>query len=107
LHPDVVPLPLGADAERTDNWETNDGVTSRLVWSLPNPNVQQFSHDVRIVVSQRLDGSIIIDDPTEEPLVYVDGQDYSLVRARILACALIQAADLADRWASEIGGLVR
>jgi hypothetical protein len=96
-----VALPIGADPERIDNWETDDGVTSRLVWSLPDPRTQRFSHDVRIVVSQLLDGSIITDDATEEPLVYVDGEDYSLAHARILALALIEATELADRWAAK------
>jgi len=99
--PADVPLPDGADREDIDDWQTDDGVTSRLVWSLPDPNPQQFGCDVRVVACQRVDGSIITDGPHAETLVYVDDEDYSLAHARILAQALIEAVDLADRWAGK------
>jgi hypothetical protein len=96
-----VPLPVGADPENVDHWETSDGVTSRLVWSLPDPYPQEFQCDVRVVATQRFDGSIIIGDPVEEPLIYVDGVDFTVRQARTLATALINAVDLVGKWASK------
>lgn len=94
-----VPLPAGADPDNVDNWELDSGKTSRLVWSRPNPYAQNFKCDVRLVASQRPDGTIITGDPVEEPLVYVDGQDFSLSQARTLSLALAQAVALAQQWA--------
>lgn len=102
-----VPRPAGADYDRTciDNWETSDGRPYRLVWSRPLPidnawvvPVPGFADtDVRVVVTQFLDGSIatIGDDA---PLVYVGGDDYTPESARALGAAIIAAADLAEQW---------
>lgn len=101
-----VALPPGADPEHTDNWETDNGVTSRLVWSLPDPLLKSTcEHDVRVVASQRLDGSIIVGVPSEVPLVYLDGQDYSLEQARMLARAMLAAVALADEWTGETAAI--
>lgn len=93
-----VALPPGADPEHTDNWETDDGVTSRLVWSLPDPEVKSACrHEVRVVASQRLDGSIMV-ETHDAPLVYLGGQDYSLEQALVLSRALIAAVARANEW---------
>ena len=96
-----VALPAGADPTHVDNWETDNGVTSRLVWSTPHPLPSQFSCDVRVVASQRTDGSIITGEPHEEPLFYLDGQDFTLAQARMLAQALSAVVNLAEGWATK------
>jgi hypothetical protein len=95
---EVAPPP-GADPERVDNWETNDGVTSRLVWS--HAEVLTNGFDIRLVASQRLDGSIITDDPSEVPLVYIGGDDYSLDDARLVVRAILEIVKLADEWVAK------
>jgi hypothetical protein len=98
-----VALPPDADPENIDNWETgSDSVTSRLVWSTPMTLAEGVDADVRIVASQRPDGSVIVDD-SEGPCIYVDDNDYTVREAREIARALIQAADLADQWAGVPG----
>ena len=102
--PTDVPLPIGADPENVDKFETDEGVTSRLIWSIPDPHIHidvrtSTSCDLRIVASQLLDGSIVGEDnDTDCPLVYVDGVDYTLTQARDLVVALRNAVSLAERW---------
>ena len=102
--PDVA-LPVGADPENTDSWDTFRGVTSRLVWSKPEPLPEHLaSYDIRLVAEQHLDGTIldaaIADDIMHEgPLVYIGGDAYSPADARLIAHALTAVADLAESWA--------
>lgn len=98
-----VPLPSGADPE-VDNWEAcEDGFVYRLVWSTPVPLPETLAvahNDIRVVCTQLPDGLIVTDDPTREgPFVYFGNQDYRAEDIRVLAQALLTAADLADQWA--------
>ncbi|MBI5339026.1 MAG: hypothetical protein HZB45_15200 [Mycolicibacterium rufum] len=97
-----VTRPEGADPEALDDWSTHEGVTSRLIWSTPEqlPASLADSFDVRVVASQRVDGSIIAGDPGEGPFVYVANSNLWPDDARGFAAALTRAADLADRWAA-------
>jgi hypothetical protein len=101
-----VPLPTGADPENVDDWQTDDGVTSRLVWSQREPLPDHLAHDVLVVASQLTDGSIVSGNALEGPFVYCSGEDYSVADARAIAQALMNAADLADRWTSSAKGAV-
>lgn len=95
---DVAPPP-NADLENIDNWEVDGTTTGRLVWSKPMPLPDSLSaSDVRIVATQRPDGSIVAGNDIECPMVYVGGDDYSITEVRELVQALTAAADLADRW---------
>ncbi len=100
--PTDPPLPHGADPDQVEDWETEKSgestTTSRLVWSTPILP-EQAGVGVCVVASQRPDGSIIAEDDIEGPLIYVGNDDYTLGDARMLATALVQAADLADQWA--------
>lgn len=99
--PTDVPLPAGADPDNVDNWEMDNGVTSRLVWSIPDAAAQEFNCDVRLVASQRTDGTIIFGNPADEPLVYIDGSDYTLNQAATLTLALFDAIRLAGNWGAK------
>jgi hypothetical protein len=57
------------------------------------------NYDIRVVASQSPDGAVIVDS-VEGPFVDLDGETHSPDSARLLAGALIAAADLADQWAA-------
>ncbi|WP_198344114.1 hypothetical protein [Mycobacterium dioxanotrophicus] len=57
------------------------------------------TNDIRVVVVQRADGTIINVKGDDEPLVYHGCFDYTTEDARTVARALLEAADLADTWA--------
>ncbi len=72
---------------------------TRLVWSTPMPLPEHLSsYDIRLVATQRPDGTIVSDDAAEGPLVYIGGDDYTPGDVRVIATALLTAADLADKW---------
>ena len=91
-------LPPGAD-HASDDWETHDGVTQRLVWSTPMALPDHLrSYDIRVVVTQIADGTLVNNHGDDQPLVYFCAEDYLPADARLIAQALIGAADLADVW---------
>lgn len=98
---DVAPPP-GADLTWIDEWAPHDDTLYRLVWSKAvggwSKPVPGFSdEDVRVVVTQFADGSIGASGD-DAPLVYCGQDDYTPTEARLLAKALVAAADLADEW---------
>jgi hypothetical protein len=98
-HATEVALPAGADTE-SDDWYTDEGVTQRLVWSRPMPLPEHLAtNDIRVVVLQYSDGTIVNAKGDDEPLVYHGCSDYTIDDARTVAQALLTAADLADTWA--------
>ena len=91
-------LPPGAD-HASDDWETYDGVTQRLVWPTPMALPDHLSsYDIRVVVTQIADGTLVNNHGDDQPLVYFCAEDYLPADARLIAQALIGAADLADVW---------
>lgn len=96
-----VALPAGADPENVDAWDADPA--TRLVWSTAMPLPEHLaSYDIRIVASQRLDGTIVRDEAAEGgPLVYLGGEGYTVEDSRQIARALLAAADLADTWVGE------
>lgn len=91
-------LPPGADPE-SDGWEIHGSAYQRLVWSTPMPLPEHLaSHDVRVVVTQIADGTLINNHDDDQPLVYYGSEDYLPADARLIAQALNAAADLADFW---------
>ncbi|MDM3901688.1 Uncharacterised protein [Mycobacteroides abscessus subsp. abscessus] len=98
-----VPLPAGADAAMSErDFEDYDGVLARLVWS-PEMSLPEHlaTRNIALAVAQRLDGSIITDNPHLAPAIYVFDTSHTVADARAVAKALTDAADLADQW---IGG---
>lgn len=76
-HATEVTMPPGADPE-SDDWFTDQGVTQRLVWSRPIPLPEHLAtNDIRVVVVQRTDGTIINIKGDDEPLVYHGCSDYT------------------------------
>lgn len=100
-HATEVALPAGADIE-SDDWYTDEGVTQRLVWSRPMPLPEHLAtNDIRVVVLQHADGTIVNAKGDDEPLVYHGCSDYTIDDARTIAQALLAAADLADNWVGQ------
>ncbi|MBN7402840.1 hypothetical protein P5V78_12845 [Mycobacteroides abscessus subsp. abscessus] len=96
-------LPVGADPRMSESqFEDYDGVPARLVWS-PEMALPEHLADrnIALAVAQRLDGSIITDNPHLAPAIYVFDTNHTVSDARAVAKALTDAADLADLW---IGG---
>ncbi|PVA39679.1 Uncharacterised protein [Mycobacteroides abscessus subsp. abscessus] len=96
-------LPAGADPMMSESqFEDYDGVLARLVWSpeLPLPE-HLAARNIALAVAQRLDGSIITDNPHLAPAIYIFDTSHTVADARAVAKALTDAADLADQW---IGG---
>ncbi|MDP7731499.1 hypothetical protein [Mycobacterium sp. TY813] len=90
-------LPPGADPENVDGWDC-EAPSTRLVWSTPMPLPDHLEcYDIRLVASQRRDGTIVSSD-ADGPLVYIGGEDYTPNDARLVADALVKAANLADKW---------
>lgn len=103
--PAEVPLPLGANPASAGEWD-DDGPQGRyrLVWSEPMPLPEELAtEDVRVVATQLVDGTIVAEG-TDQPLVYVGISDYTIHASRALAQAILDAADLADRWRSNETG---
>lgn len=93
----AVPLPPGADPKHADAWEVVNGVPVRLVWSHPLLPAGA-GVDVRVVCTQAGDGHVLTEEPPE---VYWDDEaGHSPAVARQVAEAILEACDLADRWAS-------
>jgi hypothetical protein len=89
-------LPPGTDTDSVGDWQTWNGATIRLCWSDPTPLPGHLTRlDVRAVVQQQPDGSI-----ADEPSVCVGQDEYSVSDARLVAQALIAAADAGQRMAT-------
>ncbi len=75
------------------------GLLARLIWSDEQPLPEHLAeHCIQAVVAQRPDGSIVLDDPSLAPRIYILDGAHTTEDARALAAALVSAADLADRW---------
>lgn len=88
-------LPPRTDPHAVGTWEAWEGVMSRLCWShtvsLPG---HLAAHDVRALVQQQPDGTLV-----DGPMVYLGGNGWSTSDARVVAEALLAAADLGDEMA--------
>jgi hypothetical protein len=91
----TVPLPVGAAGP--SDWQIDEGVINRPVWSQPMTLPDHLSYDIRVVVTLLVDGSLV-NEPGDAPLVYMGCEDYSPEDARTLAQAILLAADLAEGW---------
>ncbi|MBE5430068.1 hypothetical protein [Mycobacteroides abscessus] len=99
-----VPLPAGADDEMSerDFEDQGDAGFARLVWSNEMPLPERLGdHNIQAVVAQRPDGTVVTEDVSLAPRVYLRDSAYEIADARAVAKALTDAADLADLW---IGG---
>lgn len=95
----IPPLPPGTDANNVGAWEQSGEITTRLCWSSPISLPDSASHlDIRAVVEQRPDGAI-----ADTPLVYLADQGWSVHEARLVARALLQAAEAGERMAATTG----
>jgi hypothetical protein len=91
------------DSPELSVWDTGEGrMPERLVWSKPMPLPDHLKdHDVRAVVTQLADGTLVNDPENgDQPRVFYGAEDHSPADARLVAAALHAAADMADRWAS-------
>lgn len=99
--PADIGLPTGADDEMSEREfeDQGDAGFARLVWSTVQPLPEHLSnHNIQAVVAQRPDGSVVTDDPSLAPRVYLWDTAYEIADARAVAKALTAAANLADRW---------
>ncbi|SLF30442.1 Uncharacterised protein [Mycobacteroides abscessus subsp. bolletii] len=107
-----VPLPAGADDEMSEREfeDQGDAGFARLVWSNEMPLPERLvNHNIQAVVAQRPDGTVVTEDPSLAPRVYLWDTAYEIADARTVAKALTDAADLADQWAGltpEVGRLL-
>ena len=92
-----IALPVGAspDPELNNDWQPDGDRTYRVVWS---PDFDDINGIVTACV-QWDDGSIDTDE--NPPVVYIMGTDFHPDDARSIAKSIIEAADLADRWAGQ------
>ena len=76
------------------------GNPERLVWSTPMPLPDNLgaSFYIRVVATQRVDGTLV-PDGADAPAVYIDHGPYSPTDIRTVAQAMLAAADLAEEWA--------
>ena len=88
-------LPVGADAGYTDSWQPpyKSDPAYRCVWSRAFDDV----NDIRTVVVQYADGTIATES-NNAPMVFLGGNGFHPDEARVMAGALLAAADLADQW---------
>lgn len=91
-----IPFPPGADPDYTEGWEPAENGKSayRLVWSKPFDAITR----IRAVVVQYADGTVATEGD-DAPLVYLGSDDFLPDDARAIAQTLVDAADLADKWA--------
>ncbi|MBN7551828.1 hypothetical protein I3U54_24160 [Mycobacteroides abscessus subsp. abscessus] len=97
-------LPDGADPDMSEREfeDQGDGKFARLIWSTDQPLPEDLdNHHIQAVVAQRPDGTVVTDDASLSPRVYLRDTAYEIADARAVAKALTDAADLADLW---IGG---
>jgi hypothetical protein len=89
-------LPPGAATDNIGDWEIWNGATIRLCWSPPMHLPDHLlRHGVRAVVQQKPDGTL-----ADEPLVYLGEDGWSTADARLIAQALVAAADVGERMAT-------
>lgn len=94
--PKPVPLPAGADTNaELDEWQPGEDAcpSYRCVWS-PTLSCDQ---DIRVVAVQYADGMIAAEGE-DAPMVYIGHIEYKPATARRIATAILEAADLAERW---------
>ncbi|MDO3074765.1 hypothetical protein P5V19_16875 [Mycobacteroides abscessus subsp. abscessus] len=103
--PANIGLPSGADDEMSEREFEDQGDTgfARLVWSNTMPLPERLAnHNIQAVIAQRPDGTIVTEDPSLAPRVYLWDTAYEIVDARAVAKALTDAANLADRWCGSL-----
>lgn len=90
-------LPAGTDTTCVGNWEAplDGNIPTRLCWSDPIPLPDHLSsYDVRAVVQQ------LPDCTTTDPEVHIGAYRYSVSDARLIARALLDAANVGERMAA-------
>ncbi|WP_196326264.1 hypothetical protein [Mycobacteroides chelonae] len=95
------PLPPGADDEMSEREfeDQGDAGFARLIWSTDMSLPERLeNHHVQAVVAQRPDGTVVTDNASLSPRVYLWDNAYEITDARAVAKALTDAADLADQW---------
>lgn len=90
------PLPVGTDPGSVGEWDAADQmVPVRLCWSDPQSLPDHLlPYDIRAVVRQWPDGT------ATDPEVHIGDLAFSGVDVRLIAQALIDAADVGDRMAA-------
>lgn len=92
---DGPPLPAGADPDVFD-WDGE----ARVVFSYPMSLTGSLAddYDIRAAVVQRQDGTIVTEG-IDDPLIFLNADRHATVaEVRQLANAMLDAADLVDRW---------
>lgn len=103
--PADIGLPPGADADMSEREfeDQGDAGFARLIWSNNMPLPEHLAdRNIQAVVAQCPDGTVVTDDPSLAPRVYIYDSALTLSDARALAKALTDAANLADRWCGSL-----
>ncbi|OHU23578.1 hypothetical protein BKG77_08015 [Mycobacteroides chelonae] len=80
-----------------------DGLLARLIWSNDMPLPDHLAdRNIQAVIAQRPDGTVVTDDPSLSPRVYLYDSALTVTDARVLAKALTDAANLADQWCGSL-----
>lgn len=100
-----IGLPSGADDEMSEREFEDQGDVgfARLVWSNNMPLPEHLAdRNIQAVVAQRPDGTVVTEDPSLAPRVYIYDSALTISDARAIAKALTDAANLADRWCGSL-----
>lgn len=100
-----IGLPSGADDEMSEREfeDQGDAGFARLIWSDSMPLPEHLAdRNIQAVVAQRPDGTVVTEDPSLAPRVYIYDSALTISDARALAKALTDAANLADRWCGSL-----